>query len=89
MLKILKNIFISDIDSEIKYTLSKFADDTKLFGAVSAPKAQGWDAIHRDSDRLKQWAQMNLMRYNKSKCKLLHLGHGNPHYPYKLRDKRI
>ena len=29
------------------------------------------------------------MRFNKSKCKDLHLGHSNNHYPYKLGDERI
>ena len=38
-------------------------------------------------DRLQQQAQVNLMRFNKSKWKALHLGHGNPHYQYRLGDK--
>jgi len=29
------------------------------------------------------------MRCKESKCKVLHLGHGNPHYQYKLEDERI
>ena len=31
---------------------------------------------------------MNLMRFNKSKYEILHLGHGNPRDQYKLWDKR-
>ena len=66
------NIFINYIDSEVEYILSKFADNTKLCGAVSTPELQ--DAIERDLERLEQWAQVNLMRFNKSECKVLHLG---------------
>jgi len=48
------NIFISDIDIEIKCILSKFEDGTKQCGALDMPERQ--DAIQRELDRLKQWA---------------------------------
>lgn len=76
------NIFISDIDSGIECTLSKFVDEARLWGAIDMPK--GWDAIQRDLHKLEQWAQVSFMRLNKAKCNALHLDHNNSYFQYKL-----
>ncbi|KAJ7400135.1 rna-directed dna polymerase from mobile element jockey-like [Pitangus sulphuratus] len=76
---VLFNIFVDDMDSGIECTLSRFPDETKLCAA--ADTLGGRYAIQRDLDR---WACANLMKFNRAKCKVLHLGHGNPKHKYRL-----
>ncbi|GAB0191638.1 triadin [Grus japonensis] len=55
------NIFVSDMDSGIECTLSKFANDTKLCDAVDT--LEGRDAVERDLNRLerlgREWMESN------------------------------
>jgi len=79
---LLFNNFVGDMDSRTECTLSKFADNTKRCGMVDA--LYGRDAIQRDLDRLERWACVNHMKFIKAKCKVLHVGQGNPKHKYRL-----
>jgi len=45
----------------------------------------GWPhIIYNDLNRLEGWAERNLMKFNKGKCMVLHLGRNNPMHQYRL-----
>ncbi|KAK4815973.1 hypothetical protein QYF61_010841 [Mycteria americana] len=68
-------------------TCSKIADDTKLGGVGGTP--EGRAAMELDLDRLEKWADRNLMKFNKEKCKVLPLGGNNLVHQYMLGANRL
>jgi len=79
---VLFNIFVGNMDSEIKCTLSKFADSAEPSGAVDM--LEGMDDIQRDLDRLERWAHANFVKFSKAKHEALHLSQGNSKHSYRL-----
>lgn len=66
---LLFNTFVSDIDSGIECTLSKFTSNSKVHGMVDV--LEGRSAVQRDLDRLKRCACVSSMWFNKARYNVL------------------
>lgn len=67
--------YLSELDTEIEYTFRKVSNNTKVNGSVNMLERR--NAIHTDLDRLESCFCMNLVKFQKTKCKLLHWSQGN------------
>lgn len=80
---VLFNILINVLSDGAGCTFSEFAADTNLKGLADMP--EGCAAIQRDHNKLEKWADGDLTKFNKEKCKVLRLGRNNPIYLNRLR----
>ncbi|KAJ7398914.1 tudor domain containing 5 [Pitangus sulphuratus] len=70
---VLFNFFISDLEEGIECTFSKFADDVPSKSGGMGDTPEGCAPVQGDLDRLENWTERNLKRFNKGSCRVLHL----------------
>ena len=58
------NLFVTDLDSAVECTFSKFLGDTNFCDVVNTIKRR--DATQRDPDKLQRWVCANLIKINKA-----------------------
>lgn len=75
-------IYINDIDTDLKSTIGKFADDTKMCKSVSS--SEGVQKLREDLIKLGNWANDWQMSFNTDKCSVIHLGKSNMKHKYSL-----
>lgn len=64
----------------------QICDNIKLSGPVDTPEE--WDASQRHLGKFEKWVHRNILRFNKTKCKVLHSGRSRPWYQHRLGDKQ-
>jgi len=84
---LLFTIFINDFEDNVTNKILKFADDSKLWGAVET--VQDRTGIQKDLDTLGEWSVINQMPFNVSKCKVMHIGKKNVKADYSLMGQVI
>ncbi|KAK4810995.1 hypothetical protein QYF61_014467 [Mycteria americana] len=78
-------VFVNQYPSSATHTTKVgFADDFGLH-ANEKKKKKNRKGCYSTED----WAHVNFLKFNKAKCKTLHLGQGNPQYQYRLGDEGI
>lgn len=68
---VLFNVFINYLNARVEFTISKFAVDTNLGGALGSPGRP--EALQRGLDRFEHSANIIGMK-SKTKCQILDLG---------------
>ena len=76
--------FINDLDQGKQGMLVKLADNTKL-GRI-AKILEDRNKIQNDLDRFEHRTENNRMKFNRTKCKVLHLEEKNQMHSYKMGE---
>jgi len=80
-------IYINDIDKGLTSKLLKFADDTKIFRAIK--KESDCVELQRDINNIMEWSNKWQMKFNTTKCKVVHIGTKNPNHQYTMDENPL
>ena len=83
-------IYINDLLVGITSCGKLFADDSKLFRRLrKSSSLADQEALQEDLIKLQEWSRTWLLKFNESKCKVMHIGRSNPLYDYQLNAKTL
>ena len=66
-------MFINDLPDWVINSMRMFADDTKIWAEIRT--AEDSVSLQIGLDKLVEWSNLWLLRFNPSKCKVMHIGH--------------
>ena len=79
-------VFINDMPELVHHLTKLFADDCKLIEVIKDENDRNY--LQNDLDKLVIWADEFRMRFNYSKCKIMHISNRayNLHLPLSMTD---
>ena len=80
-------VYVNELPSLVQCGIKMFADDAKLYMGLQ----DGSDALklQQGLDTLACWSDKRLLRFNTSKCKVMHCGRGIPRTTYTMNQDGI
>ena len=79
--------YINDLPELIKCLIKIFADDTKAYQAIKSLSDN--ELLQWSINKLVEWTDKWLLKFNSNKCKILHLGKNNPKHKYYIKQGDI
>ena len=80
---VLFTLYVNDIPSELETLISLYADDTKIYSAITSESSI--ESLKSDLQKLENWANVMQMKFHPAKCKVMHLGKNNPKANYSMK----
>ena len=78
-------LYANDLANIFKFAkLMMYADDQSIYTAVN--NYEDYLKLQYDLNELYKWAERWCLYINYDKCKIIHLGHANKAFNYKLND---
>ena len=80
-------MYINDISENIDSFIKIFADDTKIFKAITCKSDN--ESLQSDLDRLVAWSNKWQLPFNVAKCKIIHFGTKNSNAKYQMENTQV
>ena len=77
-------LYVNELPNLMHNSVKMFADDMKLYSGISSSRDA--QQIQQDLDTLGEWADTWPLKFNLSKCKVMHCGGNNPKSSYSMNQ---
>ena len=80
-------MFVCDVPALLSNYISMFADDTKIYQAITDSQEAQQSNLQEDLNTIQAWARTMQMTFHPAKCKVMHLGTRNANMQYTMQER--